>query len=70
MKTQSLEAENSVKQCNLTDNLDQLITKPDPAFKAFVASMPDKHWSKYDISAVRLGWEAYKLLIARHKDDK
>lgn len=32
----------------------------DHDFSAFVDSMPDKHWAKYDLSAVRLGWEAHK----------
>lgn len=35
---------------------------PDPEFRYFVESMPDKHWARYDLSAVRLGWEAYKTL--------
>lgn len=30
----------------------------DPDFRAFVESLPDSHWSKYDLSAVRLGWDA------------
>ena len=34
----------------------------DPEFRAFVESMPDSHWAKYDLSAVRLGWEAHKRL--------
>lgn len=34
----------------------------DPGFRAFVESMPDKHWARYDLSAVRLGWEAHKTL--------
>ena len=35
---------------------------PDEEFKRFIAQMPDKHWAKLDISAVRFGWEAHKLL--------
>ena len=34
----------------------------DAKFYEFVEQMPNKHWSKYDLSAVRLGWEAHKLL--------
>lgn len=34
----------------------------DKAFKAFVAAMPEKHWARYDLSAVRLGWDACKAL--------
>lgn len=33
----------------------------DKDFRAFVEQMPDTHWAKYDLSAVRLGWEAHKL---------
>ena len=33
----------------------------DEQFTAFIKQMPDKHWSKYDLSAVRLGWEAHKM---------
>ena len=33
---------------------------PDPEFDAYVASLDKKHWARYDLSAVRLGWEAYK----------
>lgn len=38
----------------------------DHDFREFIANMPDSHWSKYDLSAVRLGWEAYKLLRTDH----
>lgn len=34
----------------------------DKEFRSFIEQMPDKHLSKYDLSAVRLGWEARKLL--------
>ena len=34
--------------------------KPDPEFEAFVKSLPQNHWARYDLSAVRLGWDAYK----------
>ena len=30
----------------------------DKEFRFYVESLPDKHWSKYDLSAVRLGWDA------------
>lgn len=38
------------------------LSTPDEEFRAFVAQMPEKHWAKYDLSAVRLGWEAHKRL--------
>ena len=34
----------------------------DAEYKKFIEQMPDTHWAKYDLSAVRLGWEAHKLL--------
>lgn len=33
-----------------------------PEFRKFVEMLPDNYWAKYDLSAVRLGWEAYKAL--------
>jgi len=55
--------------CDLQDRLQALIQcdfldSEDEEFRAFVNNMPDTHWAKYDLSAVRLGWEAYKLLMA------
>lgn len=32
----------------------------DEQFKAFISQFPETHWSKKDISAVRLGWEGAK----------
>lgn len=32
----------------------------DEKFREFVESLPDKYWAKYDLSAVRLGWDAAK----------
>lgn len=29
----------------------------DEAFSAWVRAMPDKYWAKYDLSAIRLGYE-------------
>ena len=37
---------------------DEKLKVPNVEFDAWVASMPAKHWSKYDLSACRLGWEA------------
>jgi len=32
--------------------------KKDKEFKSFIDSLPKEHWAKYDLSAVRLGWDA------------
>jgi len=32
-------------------------------FNKFVSMMPSSHWAKYDLSAVRLGFEAARLLL-------
>lgn len=37
---------------------------PDPEFDAWVATMPDKYWAKYDLAACRLGWHARALQSA------
>ena len=34
----------------------------DIEFKKFIEQLPDKCWVKYDLSAVRLGWEAHKIM--------
>lgn len=47
---------------NLTSSDFLIYVKEDPEFRKFIKAMPDKHWSKHDISAVRLGWEACKIL--------
>ena len=47
----------------MEDELQVLMKKlgtPDPDWQAFVDSLPDKYWAKYDLSALRLGWEAAK----------
>lgn len=42
------------------EELSSLGLKTDPEFNAWVDSLSDKHWSKYDLSACRLGWIAAK----------
>ncbi len=41
-------------------NIDTAMQEPDAEFTTFIKSLPFNHWSKYDFSAVRLGWEAHK----------
>lgn len=44
-----------------TKSLDALMKRLEtssPAFEAFRDSMPPNYWARYDLSAVRLGWEA------------
>lgn len=38
--------------------------KEDPEFRAWVNSMPDKYWAKYDLGACHLGWHARKTLVS------
>jgi hypothetical protein len=35
----------------------------DPDFDWYVSCLPASHWSKYDLSAVRQGWDAHKAFI-------
>lgn len=42
----------------IAQELGEKLKVPNAEFDAWVASMPAKHWSKYDLSACRLGWEA------------
>ena len=58
---------------NETNPLERLVMckflgTEDTEFQAFIDKMPDKHWSKYDLSAVRLGWEAHKIKpVVKHQ---
>ena len=48
----------------MNDELQELMGKlgtvDDGEFQSFVAMLPKKYWAKYDLSALRLGWEAAK----------
>lgn len=44
-----------------TELAERCLLEESAEFRAFVEQMPDKHWAKYDLSAVRLGWEAARL---------
>ena len=33
----------------------------DPEFRSIIEKLPAKYWARYDLSAVRLGWEIRKL---------
>ena len=37
--------------------LDAWLYEPNPKFQAAVAELPDAYWARYDLSAVRIGWE-------------
>lgn len=37
--------------------LAQELMREDEAFSAWVRAIPDKFWAKYDLSAIRLGYE-------------
>lgn len=38
--------------------LDDVLSVPNPEFRAWVASLPATYWARYDLSAARIGWEA------------
>ncbi len=38
--------------------LDSVMMVRNPDFEAWVASLPDTYWARYDLSAARIGWEA------------
>ena len=40
--------------------LDAVLATDNPAFNAWVASLPTTYWARYDLSAIRIGWEAAK----------
>lgn len=40
------------------EHMSAALAAPDPEFDAWVASMPDPYWSRYDLSACKLGWMA------------
>ena len=39
----------------------ELLVERDKEFIEFRESIPDSHWARIDISAVRVGWEARKI---------
>ena len=43
------------------------LAEPDADFDYFVSLMGDEYWAKYDLAAVRLGWEAYKAWLDTQK---
>ena len=38
--------------------LDAVLGTPNADFRAWVDSLPPSYWSRYDLSAARIGWEA------------
>ena len=58
--------------------LDEVLSNPNPEFIAWVASLPATYWTRYDLSAARIGWEAARtwndsdhqtVRIARCRED-
>lgn len=37
---------------------DDLLKERNLEFEAWVATVPDTYWARYDLSAARIGWEA------------
>lgn len=46
------------------DELTRLLLTPDPVFEAWRERIPDKCWVKYDLSAIRIGFELGKAAAA------
>lgn len=44
--------------------LDPRLLVPSPAFMAEVEALPPDWWARYDLSAVRLGWELHRAALA------
>lgn len=45
--------------------IDAALNQKDEAFDVFIASLPETHWSKYDPSAVRIGWHHGRAALVR-----
>lgn len=45
--------------------IDACMGTADPTFTAFIATLPEAHWSKYDLSAARIGWHHGRLALTR-----
>jgi hypothetical protein len=55
------------EQKSLTKILSERMADPCPIFQAEVIDkIPEKHWTKVDLAAVRFGWEAARLLCGHH----
>jgi hypothetical protein len=51
------------EQKSLTKILSERMADPCPVFQAEVIDkIPEKHWTKVDLAAVRFGWEAARYL--------
>lgn len=40
--------------------LDSVLKNENPAFRAWASSLPPEYWARYDLSAVRIGYEGAK----------
>lgn len=40
--------------------MDKVLSVRNPEFDAWVQSLPATYWTRYDLSAARIGWEAAK----------
>ncbi|ULQ45934.1 hypothetical protein JN531_012575 [Flagellatimonas centrodinii] len=47
--------------------LDALMQAPSPAFGQVRDSLPENYWARYDLSAVRLGWELAQRALDKPK---
>ena len=49
--------------------LDSVLGTTNAEFRAWVESLPPSYWSRYDLSAARIGWEAAsKFILANVKE--
>lgn len=51
---------------NIETQLQFFAAASDPHFREMVGQLPDTHWARYDLSAVRLGWELRKIAENLH----
>lgn len=50
--------------------LDSVLAEENPDFRAWVKSLPDTYWARYDLSAARIGWEAACKFILENAQDE
>ena len=50
--------------------LDAVLGAPNADFRAWVESLPPSYWSRYDLSAARIGWEAASKFIQGNADEE
>lgn len=65
-----MKGQSSIKDWPSVVDLRECMDRPDPQWEAWRNSVPDKHWARFDLSAVRLGYELGKVVASQESYDE